>query len=262
MALIICSECGKQISDKAQHCVHCGAPVEHHNLSTMIPSGDQEMPSADLVAPVNQLVHPKNSDRFYGRIENIKTYMVDGQSLAEVIILTSNGSTISTGSKSAKEIRPFIWSKGDEVSFVREDGYASDVLKESKVFTSEKFAKHETSTSHPRQAAGNITRNYLWFLVLVLLAVGYWISKGTPSVDLIFSDSLARDECVRLANENKGSMMILADVDIIANDSWLKDGKRVVQLTQTNNDGIRTIMCLYGNGMVSIPSMLEQGRWR
>ena len=28
MALISCEECGKQISDKAQHCVHCGAPIE------------------------------------------------------------------------------------------------------------------------------------------------------------------------------------------------------------------------------------------
>lgn len=28
MALIVCDECGKQVSDKAQHCVHCGAPIE------------------------------------------------------------------------------------------------------------------------------------------------------------------------------------------------------------------------------------------
>ena len=28
MALITCSECGKEISDSAQHCVGCGAPVQ------------------------------------------------------------------------------------------------------------------------------------------------------------------------------------------------------------------------------------------
>lgn len=28
MALINCSECGKQISDKSSVCIHCGAPVE------------------------------------------------------------------------------------------------------------------------------------------------------------------------------------------------------------------------------------------
>lgn len=30
MALIDCDECGKQISDKAQHCVHCGVSIEQH----------------------------------------------------------------------------------------------------------------------------------------------------------------------------------------------------------------------------------------
>ena len=30
MAPIDCDECGKQISDKAQHCVHCGAAIEQH----------------------------------------------------------------------------------------------------------------------------------------------------------------------------------------------------------------------------------------
>ena len=28
MALIDCDECGKQISDKAQHCVNCGMPIQ------------------------------------------------------------------------------------------------------------------------------------------------------------------------------------------------------------------------------------------
>lgn len=31
MALIKCSECGKQISDKAKQCIHCGAPIEIEN---------------------------------------------------------------------------------------------------------------------------------------------------------------------------------------------------------------------------------------
>ena len=28
MALIKCSECGKEISDKSKTCIHCGCPVE------------------------------------------------------------------------------------------------------------------------------------------------------------------------------------------------------------------------------------------
>ena len=29
MALILCPECGREISDKATHCVHCGFPINH-----------------------------------------------------------------------------------------------------------------------------------------------------------------------------------------------------------------------------------------
>lgn len=34
MALINCSECGKEISDKATHCVYCGCPVENIESTT------------------------------------------------------------------------------------------------------------------------------------------------------------------------------------------------------------------------------------
>ena len=37
MALIICTECGKEISDKAKCCVHCGCPIpEPFVLKTML----------------------------------------------------------------------------------------------------------------------------------------------------------------------------------------------------------------------------------
>ena len=36
MALIKCKECGKEISDKATTCIHCGCPIETKNNSTNI----------------------------------------------------------------------------------------------------------------------------------------------------------------------------------------------------------------------------------
>lgn len=33
MALLNCSECGKQISNKATKCIHCGSPIDRHNIS-------------------------------------------------------------------------------------------------------------------------------------------------------------------------------------------------------------------------------------
>ena len=34
MALIKCVECGKEISDKAKNCVHCGYPIYKHKKGT------------------------------------------------------------------------------------------------------------------------------------------------------------------------------------------------------------------------------------
>ncbi|MBR1376748.1 MAG: zinc-ribbon domain-containing protein [Bacilli bacterium] len=35
MALIKCSECGKEISDKATTCIHCGNPIFQEKIKTM-----------------------------------------------------------------------------------------------------------------------------------------------------------------------------------------------------------------------------------
>ena len=35
MALIKCSECGKEISDKAKECIHCGNPIFKEKVKTM-----------------------------------------------------------------------------------------------------------------------------------------------------------------------------------------------------------------------------------
>jgi hypothetical protein len=111
--------------------------------------------------------------------------------------------------------------------------------------------------------SGKITKTFIWWLVVLIVAAGYWISKGTPNPVLFFTANSAKQECLRLANENKGTVLFLDDNETInANDTWLKDGKRVVQLLQKDGDGMNQIMCIYGNGMVEIPSILEQGRWR
>lgn len=36
MALINCSECGKEVSDKSQHCIHCGNPIAFNNENTQV----------------------------------------------------------------------------------------------------------------------------------------------------------------------------------------------------------------------------------
>ena len=36
MALIKCIECGKEISDKANACIHCGCPIEKEKRTVII----------------------------------------------------------------------------------------------------------------------------------------------------------------------------------------------------------------------------------
>ena len=44
MALIICSECGKKVSDSAKTCIHCGAPLsaEETAAKTAVPEKKEE----------------------------------------------------------------------------------------------------------------------------------------------------------------------------------------------------------------------------
>lgn len=35
MALIKCTECGHEISDKAKSCIYCGCPIEEQNIKSI-----------------------------------------------------------------------------------------------------------------------------------------------------------------------------------------------------------------------------------
>jgi len=123
--------------------------------------------------------------------------------------------------------------------------------------------QQDNSNSHSKRI--EITNNYkgyLFVLVIVVFAAGYWISKGTPNPTLFFAANDAKRECLSLANKNKGSFFLLNNADIETNKTWIKNGKRVVQLIQGKGNSLNRVMCIYGNGMVEIPGMLEQGKWR
>jgi predicted amidophosphoribosyltransferase len=43
MALINCKECNKEISDQAQSCPHCGAPLQSNNKPTTVHNPNQDL---------------------------------------------------------------------------------------------------------------------------------------------------------------------------------------------------------------------------
>ena len=54
MALINCPECGKQISDKAAQCIHCGCPIEKKQVEPKsIPLSSSVSTSAQTVGKSN-----------------------------------------------------------------------------------------------------------------------------------------------------------------------------------------------------------------
>ena len=267
MALVDCYECGKQISDKSEHCIHCGAPISLSKATTpeitIQPSVPEDVSTALNLPEATDIVRQE------GIIQKILTGHKNSKSIAEIIIQMPNGSIISTGEQEAKEIKPFLWSINEQVSYRKIDGNAVDLKKVKSVGVSSDRSNDSNSPSpSPSKISernGNnerVTKNYLWYLMLLTIFAGYWIAKGTPNPVLFFSGSIAKQECLHLANKNKDSFIMFNNNEITANNSWLKDGKRVVQLLQKDDDkGINQIMCVYGNGMVQIPSLLEQARW-
>ena len=272
MALIDCYECGKQISDKAGHCIQCGAPIEQlSNAPIKEPSSTKELDYDDSVKSSLELLPEASnsntrrkakilsckSETGGGTIQDIETQAIMSYSPFEVSggkLLSGHEGSIIEYEKSSGRLLLIAPENTFENQFVKNSGRIKPTQPAS--------ASSQFKSSSGGEDQNKISKNYIWYLMVIILLGGFWFSKGTPSPELIFAGSQAKSECVRLASENKGSMMILDNVDVVANDTWLKDGKRVVQLTQTDNGKIRTIMCLYGNGMVSIPSMFEQNRWR
>ena len=60
MALIKCPECGKDISDKAVSCIHCGYPLSATPISVVTENESYEMEAPCLRLKEGQLYAPKD----------------------------------------------------------------------------------------------------------------------------------------------------------------------------------------------------------
>jgi hypothetical protein len=272
MALIECEECGKQISDKAPQCIQCGAPIEKtsitpktEDIGTHAEALDDSVQSFLSLHPESRASHERRKAKIIscksetggGTIQDIETQAMMSYSGFEV----SDGKLLSGHEGSIIE---YERRSGRLFLIAPENTFENQFVKKSDRIqpTQPASVSSQFNFSSGGEDQNKISKNYLWYLMVIILFGGFWFSKGTPSPALFFAGSSAKKECLKLANKNKGSMMILSNADIRANNTWLKDGKRVVQLLQENDDKIREIICIYGNGMVQIPSMFEQNRWR
>jgi hypothetical protein len=245
MPLIACYDCNKEVSDRALSCIHCGCPLTTNSDESIITNKNTK--TATLVMCNSRAGGGRIKDHETGEILSFSPYDVSDKKLLRQYV----GKTV-TYEKVAGKLKIHSPDNAPENPYLTEHAESATSYTASTQYTAPAKVDDE-----------RITKSYLWYLMIAVVVGGYWISKGTPNPALFFAGSAAKEECLRLANENKGSSFFIDNVDITANDTWLKDGKRVVQLLQDKNgDGINQIMCVYGNGMVQIPSMFEQGKWR
>ena len=85
MALIKCPECGKEISDRAQACIHCGCPIAADNVQGKVMIKVSKHPRETQVAS-HLLLTP-----VYGTAADIYLFKTDGSLLASI----KSGSVIS-----------------------------------------------------------------------------------------------------------------------------------------------------------------------
>lgn len=253
LPLIDCPDCRKEISDRAPACIHCGCPIDLEN--TVSKNGPSPAVEKKEEFKEGIIVQISLSDEYWWRYKIRDKEGISYLANEEVNILNTNIE------KNLKENDFVLFDPNLENGVVSRMSIPSDFSNLVLSDFTKNTGAYGTDAVH-QLSENKITKNYLWYLVLLIIAAVYWIAKGAPNPALFFTGNTAKEECLRLANENKAKLFFFNGNEITANDTWLKDGKRVVQMLQKDEDGMRQIMCLYGNGMVQIPSALEQGRWR
>ena len=100
--------------------------------------------------------------------------------------------------------------------------------------------------------------------VLCLVAVGYWMSLGKPSLKQVFDSEYSEWNCESLAEEYIAEgKRFWSEIDrVTVGKTWLKKGHRVVQIFvyKTDSDEELETFCVHGNGRVSfIPASQRHG---
>ncbi|MCP1676647.1 hypothetical protein J2T57_003818 [Natronocella acetinitrilica] len=137
-------------------------------------------------------------------------------------------------------------------------------------YASDKFAhKNRNSLSTEKAAASSSERNGFWFttiffFIAIMLGGIWWFSLGMPSPTLI-AISQIKEECEQFARDQNVSGTLFGNgiERLTIGESWIKDGRRVVELRfMSNEDRFLVRYCVYGKGTIQIPSIIDQSRWQ
>lgn len=157
MALIKCPECGREISDKAASCPHCGFPIglnggkriENHTQYQQSNISQQNIPYQPNMAaqPIRAYVHKPNKSLGIGTI----IFAVLGSVILMIVILTAIVSGNSS-EKNANEVETIAESHTDEykiegdINTASQQNIPDNITQNDKSNTQDKINESENST--------------------------------------------------------------------------------------------------------------------
>lgn len=277
--LIECPECHQKVSDHSMQCIHCGYPIsknvkepedltsnEAHQDTANKPEEQQKQIDID---PGNIVIYGLVKSIFKDKKIN-KTF---------VTIECKNGYTwMHYGSLEWDE---FL--QNDFVEFALEDFTKKSVAKLRKPVSDTEvheewnrptgiliqsidqylnlLEKSASTGSDTGSESAEKRDNKIPMVPVIIagIALAFWFAKGFPSPS-VWLPSAAKEACLDLAKKNKE--VFFGGREVRTHDSWLKDGRRVVQLVWDSGNDLKARICVYGGGMVEIPNMFEQGKWK
>lgn len=223
MALIKCSECGKQISDKAQQCVGCGAPLKdlqnNDSVSNQIKDGNGSENKQNI-----QDTNKKEDISHLPREERIKKIIAEKK--AEQNKKSGGGNYNTWNQNNASSPRPQ---------------------------SSQNINNHNPSNS--------INSNLIYIAIGAVLLI-IWAISGFMNPVMLISSGSYKKQCLELANENIGKGLF-DNREIKVKGGKIKDGNYVVSLEQsTNGDDLNVIFCVVDGDYITIPGAFNQSRWQ
>lgn len=292
MAMISCAECGRSISDKAHVCVGCGAPInlkesqtEEETLSKKIASSvEQENIHYGLITKIYLQTdfafditdkfgnrHLVNRDaEFSSEIDSNKKIsdMKEGDIIVFELEYNNDALSKITEKDLPNDLRISLIFKEFNGTIVRNSTSYSLLLKNEGKNVSENL----NNAGDIKEAVDNKDKDtkpsnlkYIVIGAILATAVGYWLVKGSPDVDVMFSSAEIEQQCLKFVKKNQGKLWYDANKEISLNTSWIKEGRRVVEFHQKiegDASQITTIICVYGKGTIEIPNLFRQGNWR
>lgn len=190
-------------------------------------------------------------------------FYANGEVSAGPVTIAAIRELLRQGSLSTDNL---VWNEtfGQTWKSIRDTEIVKDRMRPSQRIPDPRSARTSQANGNGLQIRYKSRMKLSPLLILLALVIGAWAYLDFPSLNTLLEWPVAKDECVKFAEKNKGGLFFESDGEIRAFDSWWKHGKIVVEVgaLKANEDTFVPRLCVVGNGTIQIVSILENGTWR